>query len=188
MILPILMLLSLTANAADFTVNFQPDAATLSALVPPGTIAMFGGVASSVPAGWLPADGTSYLKTDYPALSAAILCTYTCPDSTHFKVPNTQGIFVRGAGTQTLTKVYSATLGATVADATAKNGLYDGGHSHGVGSAASNSPIGGSSWSAAYYNSAGPAPFTGTGYSNILSTDSETRPANVAVNYMIKAN
>lgn len=44
--------------------------------------------AAAAPAGWLLCDGTSYLRTDYPALFTAIGTTYGSADGTHFNVPN----------------------------------------------------------------------------------------------------
>jgi microcystin-dependent protein len=51
---------------------------------------------SAAPTGWLLCDGTSYLRTDYPALFAAIGTTYGSVDGTHFNVPNAKGKVIVG--------------------------------------------------------------------------------------------
>lgn len=65
--------------------------------VPAGVMWEFGG--ATPPAGWLLCDGTSYLRTDYAALFAAIGTVYGAADGTHFSVPDTRGRVVLGAGT-----------------------------------------------------------------------------------------
>ena len=62
--------------------------------VPAGTIHAYGG--TTAPAGYLMCDGTSYLRTDYPSLFAAIGTAFGAADSTHFNVPDLRGRFLRG--------------------------------------------------------------------------------------------
>lgn len=62
---------------------------------PAGTIIMFGGSSANVPSGWLICDGSSYIKTAYPALSNAIGVSWGGTSST-FNVPDMRGRFVRG--------------------------------------------------------------------------------------------
>jgi hypothetical protein len=60
-------------------------------IIPPGTGTLYYG--ATAPTGWLLENGTSYLRTDYPALYNAILCSIACADGTHFTVPTvTNGI------------------------------------------------------------------------------------------------
>ena len=190
--LAILMGLSSVAQASDFTVNFQPDAPTLASITssavtassPIGTISMYGG--GTIPTGWKLTDGASLLITDYPALFAAIGVTYGSVDSNHFNLPNTQGVFVRSAGAQTLnSKGFSSTLGVASKDSTAKNGLYDAGHTHTFKSSA-NTSGGGYVRNTNVYDTGSTA--VDTGYANIVSSDVETKPASLTVNYMIKVN
>lgn len=57
-----------------------------------GVIQMYAG--STAPTGWLICDGTSYLRSDYPTLFAALGGTsspWGLPDSTHFNVPDLRG-------------------------------------------------------------------------------------------------
>jgi microcystin-dependent protein len=72
-------------------------------LVPTGAVMAF--AMNSAPTGWLAADGSQHLKTGtYAALFAAIGVTYGETNgsggagTTHFRVPDLRGRFVRGAG------------------------------------------------------------------------------------------
>ena len=213
-ILILLTVFSNYAQAADFTLQLVPKTASvtnsqitdvdvskitgiqpvISAVSPIGTIIMYAG--GTIPTGWKSTDGSSLLKSQYPALYAIIGDAYsvTGQDALHFNLPNTQGIFVRGAGTQILSTnslSYSATLGGYQADATKKNGLglNDPGHSHGLSQLVSNTNNFGRQ---AFYdrgNGGGSAGYStdGAGTNVSINTgDSETRPANISVNYMIK--
>lgn len=65
-----------------------------------GVIQMF--VGSTPPWGWLICDGSSYLRTSYPKLFAALGGTsspWGLPDSTHYNVPDLRGRAPIGAGT-----------------------------------------------------------------------------------------
>ena len=77
--------------------------ATVERLLPAGAVMPF--AMNSAPAGWLAANGNEYAKTGtYAALFAAISTTYGETNgsggagTTHFRVPNLSGIFVRGSG------------------------------------------------------------------------------------------
>lgn len=76
--------------------------ATQNQLAATGDIKMTG--STSVQAGWLLCDGTSYLIASFPALAAALLDSstgnyaYGSADSTHFNVPEMRGMFPRGVG------------------------------------------------------------------------------------------
>lgn len=59
-----------------------------------GFINMYGGTVA--PGGWLMCDGTSYLRTAFPDLFAAIGTAYGAADGTHFNVPDFRGFFPRG--------------------------------------------------------------------------------------------
>jgi len=78
--------------------------AVQQALIPAGAVQAF--AMNSAPAGWLAADGTEYAKTGtYAALFAAISTTYGETNgsggagTSHFRVPDLRGYFVRGSGT-----------------------------------------------------------------------------------------
>ena len=159
-----------------------------------GEIFMFG--AGSCPAGSFATDGTSKSRTTYSALFAVIGTTYGSVDGSSFNLPNTQGIFVRGSGSQTIgSETYSATFAAKQNDATSKNGLTasssDSGHNHsvyyGVVGGGPDKLQGGATGAFGGPLNAGSI---GTGYANISTTigagDAETRPANIALTYCIQ--
>ena len=62
--------------------------------VAPGTIFAFGG--TTCPKGSIVADGSSELRTAYPALFAAIGTAWGTADGTHFNRPDLRGAFMRG--------------------------------------------------------------------------------------------
>ncbi len=161
------------------------------AKAPPATIITYAG--SACPTGTIAADGSSLLRAGtYAALFAAIGTTYGSVDGTHFTVPDGRGVFIRGAGSQTISAItYTGTRGTTQNDATKKNGLAltDPGHTH-------TSQMADNSSDPRLYMSGGSAgndtTFGTTGASNSSTTgitlgtgDSETRPANIAALHCI---
>ncbi len=159
-----------------------------SSTVPSGTIVMFAG--SSAPSGWLLCDGSVLSRVDYTNLFNSIGITYNTGGETgaQFRLPNTQGVFVRGVGQQTISAQNfppsAATLGQKSPDATAVNGLTatDSGHTH-PGANVINGTYAG-----AVIRPVVSGTTTGTGFANITvnSTDAETTPAFIALNYIIK--
>jgi microcystin-dependent protein len=150
--------------------------------VPSGTVVMFAG--STAPGGWLLCDGAVVEKADYSSLFDQIGTTYNTGTEgpSQFRLPNTQGIFVRGAGTQTISgQSYSGTLGNKQVDNFES-------HNHG-GSTGSTSltyqPL-------VNYGFGGASALTATGSTShshsIASSGSgtETYPANIVFNYIIK--
>lgn len=141
-------------------------------------------------AGSMAADGSSQLRSGGAGcgggscanLFAAIGTTYGSVDGTHFTLPNPQGVYVRGAGTQTIAGVvYTGTQGTTQGDQMQ-------GHFHSISASPAN-PLS---------NSTGKSPDAGTGLplgtNTTLSvgaptsdgvngtprTGTETTPANIA--------
>ena len=181
------------------------ESSTLYADNPIGSIIPYGG--TTAPSGWLICNGMAVSRTTYADLFDAIGTTFGSGDgSTTFNIPDLRNRAVMGAGT-------NGALGESQNDTTAKNGLSGatssaGGHSHSVlaytgakaaianiypktvigsnmesytGSYVENAEYGGTS--RAYIKSAGDH----THPVSISSNDSETRPKNVRVNYIIKA-
>lgn len=112
-------------TSKKYTINYI-------AIAPPVGSIMAYTVASS-PDGWLICDGTSYGQLDYSALYAVIGSTFGSSD-TSFNVPNYQGAFLRGTGTN---GVYSGpSLNASQTHATqththtASSVVTDSGHTH----------------------------------------------------------
>jgi microcystin-dependent protein len=168
----------------------------LSFLLPTGCLLPYAG--SSAPIGFLLCDGSYYSTTTYAALFAVIGYTYGGSGSS-FKIPDTRGIFVRGAGTQTIgSRTYSASLGTTNTDTTAPNGLFastsvsisDPGHAHGINlsmnSGSGTHPVGGIDIPTTGNNTnVSTTGITATA-STTLGGNSETSPAYTVVLYIIK--
>jgi microcystin-dependent protein len=70
---------------------------TLWADSPIGTILAYGG--TSAPAGWMICDGTSLLRASYPELFAVIGTAFGSADSTHFNIPDMTGKTAMGVET-----------------------------------------------------------------------------------------
>lgn len=162
---------------------------------PVGIVLPYAG--SSAPAGYLLCQGqtlNTVTNPEYSALYAVIQNTYGGTNNTNFKLPNTSGVFIRGTGSQTIgLETYTAgALGIPQNDATAKNGLSitDPGHAHNIIVYDDfNSPAG--SLVAGHNNSSTPATSNNAAASNTTGItlgngDTETRPANIALNYIIK--
>lgn len=182
--------------------NTKLETAVSLSLSPTGAVQMFAG--SSAPTGWLLCDGTEYLKSAYPSLNTVLSMGGTYPygqtngsggaGTTHFRVPDCRGVFVRGVGSQTIGgETFTGALGTKQADATAVNGLATstaGAHTHnntGTGTNnfgwfSSSDASGGSE-----RGSVGPGSIASAGgHTHPLTGDTETRPANIAMNYIIK--
>lgn len=153
-------------------------AAISTSSAPSGAMMAYGG--SSAPSGWLFCDGSAVSRTTYSALFTAIGTGFGSGDgSTTFNLPNTSGVFLRGAGSQTISGIsHSGTLGATQGDQIQ-------GHVHqfttqGGSGSYSGGSVGSDGGTA---NTGGPL---SDGTNGTPRTGSETRPANIGVNWMIK--
>ncbi len=202
---------SLLATMADQTASQIAGAA--SDILPTGTVLPFAG--SSAPAGWLLCAGGEYLKTGtYAPLFAVIGVAYGETNgsggvgTTHFRVPNCQGIFIAGSGSQAISGVtYTRTHGQRQGDA--MQGHYhsksESAHSHtytqyGGGNVGHISAPVGSGFASPDSGNGSTASLSSTSSTSNLSitspasdgsngsprTGAETRPANIAMNYIIK--
>lgn len=167
-----------------------------SGAVPTGMIADFGG--TTAPNGWLPCNGATISRTQYAALFAYIGVLYGVGDgATTFQVPNIQGLFRRGSGSQVISGItYSGTQGALQGDQFQEHAhvVSDPGHHHSIDranvSGAANFAAGsngflnaGNSGTSSTGLTVG-APSADTG--GTPRTGGETRPANIAVLVCIK--
>ena len=158
--------------------GIDKSGASIGAILPHG--------AGAAPAGFLLCDGTAYSRTTYARLFAAIGTTYGVGDgSTTFNVPNGQGVFLRGAGSQTIGGIaYSATLGSSQSDQFQ-------GHYHNLlptAAAATVSTGGSFHGTTAWEFSAGsgsPVAEPISGGNGNPRTGEETRPANISTNFII---
>ena len=181
------------------------ESSTLYADNPIGSIIPYGG--ANAPTGWFLCDGQAISRSDYADLFNAIGTAFGSGDgSTTFNLPDLRNRAVMGAGT-------NGALGESQNDTTAKNGLSGatssaGSHRHSVlaytgakatianiyprtvigsnmeaytGSYVENADYGGTS--RPYVEAAGDH----THPVSISSSDSETRPKNVRINFIIKA-
>ena len=146
--------------------------------VPPGAIMPF--AMNSAPSGWLAADGAAVSRSTYAALFAAIGTTHGTGDgSTTFNLPDLQGIFVRGSGSQTISgTTYSGTFAGKQQDQLKS-------HRHDIRGGTSVDINDFFAGSVANY---GMVATGGTVYSDFVQSTggAETRPANIALLYCIK--
>lgn len=191
--------------AADYTLTLPgalPSATSAVSVDPTGIVTFGGGVTpvggmvmyggASAPSGWLLCDGTSFLRTTYPALFTAIGTAYGAADGTHFNVPDFRGIFPRGvdagAGNDpdTLTRTAQNTGGNTGDNVGSYQDTAIVQHGHNFtlydDSAIQNRPK--NSGGNATGGTAGWAPDTVTATNGTTST--ENRPKNLYVQFIIK--
>lgn len=143
---------------------------------------IFATAQTSCPVGTLPADGSAVSRTTYAELFKNIGTTYGVGDgSTTFNVPNAKGVFIRGAGSQTISSItYTGTQGTTQGDQVQ-------GHQHQFQT---------SSQGFASIAARGNDATLSTQNTNAIVTDGtngtprvgpETRPANISALYCIRA-
>lgn len=183
-------------------------------MVPAGTIIAFAG--ASTPAGYLPCDGAAVSQTTYAALYAALGSTwdtqrnkttgspFSAPGGGLFRVPDLRGAFLKGTGTPAAP--YSSTaLAATQDDKTAPNQLavtVSGNKNQfntnqtsniivrlnasgwGTNVVAVTNATGTQSTETTLTSTTWTGTFTASG--NPTSSDTDTVPMNVGVNYFIK--
>lgn len=133
-------------------------------------------------------DGASYSKAAYPALFAVIGTSFGSVDANSFNVPDTRGIFLRGAGSQTISSVtYTGTIGQKENDAYPAHDHGGGVHSHALNTSnAGNIYDSGSARSAvAWFGGGGNTTANSSAIIGLNGTGSETKPANLGINYCI---
>jgi microcystin-dependent protein len=207
---------TLTADNLNGNFNALDQRLTaLESLLPSGTIIAFGGPAgaagdggaSTIPSGWLLCDGSAVSRTTYATLFAAIGINFGGGDGINtFNLPDLRGRFVRGADhgagrdPDAASRVASNSMGPTgdvvgslQADALASHAhaITDPGHSHSApttNGATGTGTVEVPTAAAPGYDYIGAAPTTvnPTNITVNASGGSETRPKNVAVNYLIK--
>ena len=147
-----------------------------------GSIKPFGG--ATAPSGWLLCDGSAISRTTYAALFSIISTGFGVGDgSTTFNVPNGQGVFLRGAGSQTINarSKGGGSLGDTNEDKFQ-------GHIHTYWASASNQNVsntniyqGGDNQSASTTD-----PIADTHSNGTPRTGTTTEPSSLDINYIIK--
>lgn len=143
--------------------------------VPAGTVHTFAGAIAGLPSGYLLANGTAISRTLYADLYAAIGTTYGVGDgSTTFNIPDLRGEFLRGLDNSRGIDS-GRTLGSAQADELKS-------HSHVQRYTASSGPDEGYSID----NSNNPASQIPTSVTTASTGGAETRPRNIAMNFIIK--
>jgi microcystin-dependent protein len=187
----------LTALAgANITANSVPSTALIAAvreaLCPPGTVVAYMG--ATAPTGWLLCNGASVSRTTYASLYAVIGNASGSADTNNFNVPDLRGRFLRGWNSDATgvardldapnTNVLTGGRGASNTGGNTGNSIgslqYDGFKSH--THTEYQTQYGGTGTGGGGYN--------WPNYTTLINSGatggSETRPANVYVNYIIK--
>lgn len=146
---------------------------------------MYGG--ATAPTGYLLCDGSAVSRTTYADLFAVLSTTYGVGDgSTTFNVPDARGVFVRGAGTQTISAIsYTGTRGTTQGDQMQ-------GHQHAytktdLGGYSGTNPVAhNENWYTYSQTTTASGSPQSDGSNGTPRTGSETRPANITLSYIIK--
>lgn len=199
----------LLASVADLNASVTSGGA--SQLVPSGVIMSFAG--ATAPTGWLLCNGAAISRTIYGNLFTALggaSSPYGLGDgSTTFNLPNCQGIFISGSGSQTINSItYTKTHGQRQNEATKRpTTAFTTAASSVTGTTGqSDRPVyanNGNKPNQAFstFNAPGFSSgdnidnvtahvhsFTGTAAASSVTGggDAETRPANIAMNYIIK--
>jgi microcystin-dependent protein len=141
--------------------------------------------AQSCPVGTLVMDGTSYPTATYPDLFAAIGYTYG-GSGANFNVPNGQGVFLRGAGSQIISSIsYTGTQGTTQGDQMQGHTHAESMNNGAGGAVTSITQTGSLAGVATYANIPTGVPVT-DGTNGTPRTGTETRPANITVKRCIR--
>jgi microcystin-dependent protein len=150
----------------------------------PGTVIYT--ASSSVPSGYLSADGSAISRTEYAALFAAIATTYGPGDgSTTFNLPDLRGLFIRGYDGGRGLDPDGREFGSYQLDLFKSHTHTDAGHRHNILNTGNNADGGGAGWLVNPQIDTGLQ--TVIGYADIQATGgSETRPKNIALLACIK--
>lgn len=176
--------LGVPTAANDDVSNQAASTAFVQNLVPPGVVFPYAGPIP--PTGWLLADGSAVSRTVYARLFTAIGTTYGAGDgSTTFNLPELRGEFLRGLDNGRGVDA-GRTLGSAQADAMQGHGhdLY--GELNTAASGSNKSTVGTSGGSTQLASNSVRGPIS-DGVNGTPRIAAETRPANVAMNYIIKA-
>jgi microcystin-dependent protein len=176
-----------------FEIEYLDAPSGAGGAAPVGTLLPFAGEVANIPTGYLLCDGSLVLRADFPALFTAIGTNWGTDTVDDFRLPNTQGLILRGQANGSVNDPDSASriaiaAGGSTGDAV---GSYQADenkqHLHGAGTYEISHPNSSNKGSNGYDPNGGtnPAPIPVTGNS-ANSGGSESRPKNVYVNYIIK--
>jgi microcystin-dependent protein len=196
---------SVLYNTDTDELNVKRSDAWMPVGVPVGTIQMY--AVDSAPEGWLLCNGQAVSRTTYAKLFDILATTYGSGDGVNtFNIPNLVGVFPRGSQmdgvtTQTIGgETFNAQVRATTQrDSTAVNGLsattgnpnVSLNHTHAIwgqsggGGGAAQQETGRNTFDTLGVNGSNPN-LLHTHAVTISSTDTETRPANISLAFIIK--
>jgi microcystin-dependent protein len=191
------------------------DFLELDTFIPAGAVLPYS--ANSTPTGWLPCDGREVSRSTYPELNSLYSADgYPWGNgngSSTFNLPDFRGVFPRGTGAHGNLSANGGSLGNEAADSTARNGLSINNDTHNHGGS---TPNGGAHthtilrtqpggylrdvfvWSDNYNCDLSTLNTQSTGsnhshdinndtHNHGISGDSETKPASVSVNFIVRA-
>ena len=184
--------------ATPAAVNAVRDIAVSSFVLPVGTVLPFAG--ATVPVGYFLCDGSSYLRTAYPALFKELGTRYNLSTDGEevFRVPDYREVALVGSGTSTRAKIAAhnpLALGQFQDDAMQGHKHIDSGHTHtiyqslsgsGSGGARPNSPGYSTSISTAGSYAALGLPTKYSDHYGEPRADITTHGKQIGVNYIIK--
>jgi microcystin-dependent protein len=159
-------------------------------VTPVGSVNAYAGTSS--PPGWFLCNGSNYSRTAYPDLFAVIGITYGNSSANDFKVPDLRGIFIRGAGNSgILTNANGVAFNGTLG--TYQNDQFQGHyHKYNYTSVALGT-YGGPNAADSIERASGVASLSDRikvaitdGTDGTPRTGTETNPANLGLNYIIK--
>jgi microcystin-dependent protein len=194
-------------KAADLNANFTAvdnRVASVENMLPPGTIMSYGGTPATsadggapvLPLGWLLCDGSPVSRTTYAALFAAVGISFGGGDGVAtFNLPDLRGRFLRGADRGSgRDPDGDRAVGSTQADSFKSHN--HGGSTTGVSNSSGTDPsldynlLGCGQSGVGFAYVAGQNCFNGkfSGHYHGIQAEGggETRPINVAINYLIK--
>lgn len=179
-------------SSNDFT---DEDKQALTDLVnvihtPVGSVQAFAGLKDKIPSGWLLCDGSPVLRTSYPELFDVIGTIYGYTNSSNFLLPDLRGEFIRGfsdgkSGVDTGRTYGSAQtdalqeFGGYMNDACPSYSSFGGIFKYKTSTWGNGSTTGGDN----IYRNSVQIDLDAAG----IRTANETRPRNIAMNYIIKA-
>lgn len=158
--------------------------------LPTGSVSAFAG--SSVPSGYLVCQGQAVSRTTYSSLFSVIGSTYGSGDgSTTFNLPDLRAEFIRGLdagrGVDTARALGSSQGYATAAPQNTNPDRVTGGAPAVLGSQPSAIGFARAALNGAYNNIGDDNGVEGNmDVQNVVTGDAETRPRNIAMNYIIK--
>ncbi len=178
------------AVASQVNENFRWIIEHFAQASPPGAIVAFAGSADTVPAGWLLCDGTEVSASDYPELAAVLGSAWGAAEEGNIKLPDLRGRFTRGLDPSGQFDDASREVGSYQEDALQQiEGTIPRVY---VDSVPAYEPSGAYAW-----GSSGSMDVAVSGgadsrvdvtfdSSRVARSAEETRPKNIAVNYIIK--